>query len=357
MKLRNVQALRALAALLVVGDHLPRDEAKVFPHGLLAGFGAGGALGVDLFFVISGLIMIVTTRNTFGKPDAPRSFLERRALRIYPPYWVATLAFVAMSLIAPRIEHLRHFSAWDLVASLLLVPHEGGPLMFVAWSLQFEMYFYLVFTVAMFFTRERLKFIVAGWIAITLACNVAWFFGNTNIAIGFIGTPLSLEFMTGMGIGILVTGRRVFAPRSFIVAGALLLAAAVVYSARFDGFDSWSLAWYRVLVATPGIAMLVYGACTLEAEYERSVHGFFVRIGDASYTMYLWHNALLGAYTALFARLHLHGTAADLAFALAGYAVVIAGSFAIYRAVELPLLQFFHRAGAGAPRARLDAAN
>ncbi|MEW6756106.1 MAG: acyltransferase family protein, partial [Candidatus Latescibacterota bacterium] len=98
--LDNVQALRGVAVLLVLLFHL---------HGLESGFVEGvrllpdlcraGRGGVDLFFVISGLVMVVSTRGRCGQPGEPRRFLLRRALRIYPVYWVYSLLTLSVYLL------------------------------------------------------------------------------------------------------------------------------------------------------------------------------------------------------------------------------------------------------------------
>jgi peptidoglycan/LPS O-acetylase OafA/YrhL len=351
VKLKSIQALRSIASLMVVGDHLPRVEGKLFHDGLMSKFGAAGAIGVDLFFVISGFIMIVTTWDAFATNGASGRFLERRVLRIYPPYWVAFLAFLCVSAIAPHLQRAGPLNAWTVVTSLLLIPHESGPIMFVAWSLAYEMYFYLVFASALRFPRDRLRTFIATWIVATLVLNVVSFYVH-NVVLSFVGNPLTFEFIAGVGIGVLVHERRVFAPRAILICGVLLTIAVAVYSSRFDGFGTYSLDWYRVVAATPGMAMIVYGAVTLEEQTRLSVASALVRMGDASYTTYLWHGMLLGTFTAAVAHFRPHGTIADAAFLLGGYAVVIVGSQIIYRIVEAPLVRLLQRAGLGARRDR-----
>jgi peptidoglycan/LPS O-acetylase OafA/YrhL len=351
VKFNSIQALRSLASLMVVSDHLPRVEGKLFTDGLMSRFGAAGAIGVDLFFVISGFIMIATTWDAFAKDGASGRFLERRVLRIYPPYWVAFLAFLCVSAIAPHLQHAGPINAWTVVTSLFLIPHESGPIMFVAWSLAYEMYFYFVFAIALCFPRDRLRAFIAMWIVATLVLNVASFYVH-NVALDFVGNPLTLEFVAGIGIGVLVHERRLFAPRAILICGVLLTIAVAVYSSRFDGFGTYSLDWFRVVAATPGMAMIVYGAVTLEERGRLSVGAALVRMGDASYTTYLWHGMLLGAFAAVVAHFRPHGTAADIAFLIGGYVVVIVGSQIIYRIVEAPLLRLLQRAGIGARRDR-----
>jgi peptidoglycan/LPS O-acetylase OafA/YrhL len=314
MKLRSIQALRALAALLVVGDHLPRLEGKLFPSGFMHGFGAAGAIGVDLFFVISGFIMVTTTWNTFAKRGASLRFISRRFLRIYPPYWAALIAFVAIGIALPSALYLAPVTVSSFLTSFFLIPRVDGPLLFVAWSLEFEVYFYLVFAIALQFPRQRLALCCAVWAGATLALNVAahWV---TAVPVQFLGSPLALEFMGGGAVGYLVLHRHIFAPRTLLVAGIVLAAAVAVYSSRFDGFGSLDLTWYRVLAAGPAMLLIVYGAVSLEEHGRLVPPPGAVALGDASYALYLWHGMLLGAY-----------------------AVVVVGALAVYRFIELPLI-------------------
>jgi peptidoglycan/LPS O-acetylase OafA/YrhL len=347
-KLRNVQALRAIAALLVVGNHLPRDEGKLFGGGLLAGTGAAGATGVDLFFILSGFIMLVTTWNVFGQPGAARDFLIRRVLRIYPLWILVTLFALALNHVAPSALHLENNSPLDAVWSLLLIPHGVDPIVVVGWSLQFEMYFYLVFSAALLLVRDRLKLAIGLWIAVTLALQIAGALGGVWW-LRFFGDPLAFEFMAGIGIGVLVMNRRYIRPEIFLAIGIVGAVVAIAYSARFSGFPTLPLAWFRVTCVGTFMAAIVYGAVALEARDGRIAPRWLVSLGDASYSMYLWHGYLLGALVIAFERLHPNGTLADLTFIAVAYIVVAAGSIAIYRLVEKPILKAFQRLGRMAP--------
>src|ERR1700751_1248467 len=115
--LNNVQALRALAALLVVAGHLEPLFAAIHPA--LAAVGLGRA-GVDLFFVISGFVMVLTTDR--AEPSA----LEFAQRRIVPLYWSVTLAVFALPLAAPELLTAgRPDPAW-LLRSLAFTPFDKG---------------------------------------------------------------------------------------------------------------------------------------------------------------------------------------------------------------------------------------
>jgi exopolysaccharide production protein ExoZ len=159
MEYKNIQGLRAIAALLVVGCHF-HDFADRY------GFQSEalitiGAWGVDLFFVISGFIMIVVNWNKFSKPNAPKAFLIRRIVRIFPPYWLVTLVIVTAIIISPKLFHTWTVNTSNLLPSLLLLPSEQKPILYVGWTLIFEMYFYYVFATLLNFSRKTALTVMA----------------------------------------------------------------------------------------------------------------------------------------------------------------------------------------------------
>jgi exopolysaccharide production protein ExoZ len=151
----NLQILRGLAALGVVFYHtdfrLPGDWHTEF-------------FGVSTFFVISGFIMCFITRDPEGGDATARGFMMRRLIRIVPAYWLCTIAAIILVWGAPLA--FWHFIAWTqttivtpawLMRSFFFLPPqpEGTmPLLGVGWTLNFEIYFYAVFTLALLINRR-----------------------------------------------------------------------------------------------------------------------------------------------------------------------------------------------------------
>src|ERR1700756_2337701 len=140
--LLSIQALRAVAALLVLAGHIStiliaEHKAASFPLFAL------GPFGVDLFFVISGFVMVYSSERLFGQPGAPFKFFARRLARIVPLYWAATSILVWF--VVP------YASTKAVLGSFLFAPHipSEAPLLFVGWTLIFEMFFYAVFAIAL----------------------------------------------------------------------------------------------------------------------------------------------------------------------------------------------------------------
>ena len=106
--LGNIQALRAVAALMVVVVHAYAVESTYLPgRPWTTPFHVLGTYGVDLFFVISGTVMVASTAGWFGKPGSPLRFLTRRATRIYPPYWIVSALVLVAFLVVPAATGCR----------------------------------------------------------------------------------------------------------------------------------------------------------------------------------------------------------------------------------------------------------
>jgi len=333
VRLQNVQGLRALAAALVVFVHLSGSD------GLLAmSFGvdpfrlmhAIGNAGVDLFFTISGLIMIVTTSRTKHTPASAGRFLLRRIVRIYPPYIAVTLVLFAQRELFPTGP------IWpgDLLPSLLLLPQVGVPILFVGWTLVYEMYFYLVFTVSLFLPRRLQPFVFAAWAAliVTLACTIAPTAGNPVLSL--IGSPLSLEFLFGALVGWLVLRGQLRLPWAAVITGVAGILATHFLLAGPE--VSVTDAWFRTLGVGVPAALILYGCVGLESR------GFLLpaavnRFGDSSYALYLVHAPVLAAIGTVAYRLP-HTALSAVCVGLAAAAVCFVVALGFRRWVEQPLL-------------------
>ncbi len=341
--LRNVQGLRALAALLVVLHHIGTTDG-IETH-YLPGAGPifgwlrnSGAAGVDLFFVISGFIMMTTSWRSFGATGASAKFFLRRLVRIYPPYWLVLIPLLAVYLIAPD-----HFTGYhpvhpDLVASFLLLPSLGGQLLFVAWTLVFEMYFYAVFAPLLLLRRQFVLPALALW-AVAEAVLFGTCHDSPNPYLAFLGEPLPFEFLFGCCVGLLYVKGALHAPAALVAAAVTAFCAALVAS---ELVPRELVNIERVFLFGMPAALLVYAAVAVESKGGLVVPAALVAIGDASYAMYLWHSPLLSALGQQVARLHAHGLVAHVMLVAVLLAAVLAFSLAVYRYAERPLTRYLN---------------
>ena len=347
----NIQALRAIAALLIVGRHVGNPtigvETHFFPHEpsvLEPIFGTFGGIGIDIFFVISGFIMMTTTWGTFGRAGASLTFFVRRLIRIYPPYWVA-LAPVVIGFILTSGHLMRSHVGMkmNLVADILLLPRKAeSTLLGVSWTLSYEMFFYLVFAAVLLLPPKRIVPVLALW-AVVQCCLYVAFQHSGNVLLAFLGSVLPLEFIAGALIGLIhVKGPMPFA---FLTAIAALIGNGLLWLAfaRYGlDLNTASQALRTVAILVPS-ALLVYSAVALETTKALRAPGWLIAIGNASYSLYLWHIAILFALGYTIERLRPHGYFVHIVLLSAMIAATVGFSLILYRFIERPLTSWLHR--------------
>jgi exopolysaccharide production protein ExoZ len=326
-KLVSIQVLRGIAASAVVLFH-----ASIF-----AGWRIDrAAFGVDLFFVISGFIMVMITDDR----SRPWPFLKDRLLRIVPLYWIATLTYVAYIVTIPRVDPP---TFPQLLASLAFFPyaHRPGvdptPLLPLGWTLNYEMMFYVVFAAILLIPRRLQLPALTATFVVFLA--VGWLVRPDSVALAFWFRPIIFEFLAGAWLARFLVHReasRRGGPLLLLVGIAVFLAADPL--TRMAGLPP--LGAVRVTLAIPA-ALILAGAVILERS--RPARGALMRfggsIGDASYSIYLWHPMILLVVKGVAGHLPLPGAV----IFFGGTAAGIVGGWVAYRLIEKPLLDLFRR--------------
>ncbi len=207
MQIRSVQLLRAIAALFVVGFHSTvlwhdKFDADVTPW-------KNGNSGVDLFFVISGFIMVLSSRRLLGLADGWKQFITLRLVRIVPMYWLVTAAKLAAVAAVPALALHTRPTGWNIAASFLFIPSRDAvgvvrPVLDVGWTLSFEMLFYIVFAMAMFFALDQLA--VLGPVMVVLALASLAMHADWP-AFTTLADPIVLEFVFGVVVARAAAGK------------------------------------------------------------------------------------------------------------------------------------------------------
>jgi peptidoglycan/LPS O-acetylase OafA/YrhL len=278
MKLESIQILRGIAAMLVVFYHARAWELQLITEAggaempWMGGLFTNGYAGVDLFFVISGFIMVYVTGKTPPGGKSAGAFLFARALRIYPIWWIfAGLMTVYMLLVhggagvdaagAHAISRSEPLIPY-LVKSFLLLPQSEHPILGVGWTLVHEMYFYVVFAGMLMVPRKLWPVLLGGWFAIVLAGSLLGL--SDTIAgniIELITYPMTAEFIMGAGVGLLVTSGRRWKPGVMTLLGTL----GLLTSLCLQGLETtFTLGWGRVLWFGVPCAVLVYAFACLD---------------------------------------------------------------------------------------------
>jgi peptidoglycan/LPS O-acetylase OafA/YrhL len=294
--LPGLQVARGLAALAVTVHH-----ALETSNGVPGSFSpdwltTAGAAGVDVFFVISGFIMVHTSLRP-GRPlnrPAPSAagFLWRRAVRIYPLYWMACLAM--LSLMGLGFFHGRVLSAVDIVTGLALVPG-GHPIIGVAWTLVYEVYFYLVFAACLTSRSPKVTTLATGG-GILLLLMLAQALPESAVQ-RFLSDPIPLEFLMGMTLAWVypIIKARLGARSAAILAlfGLALMHGAPMFVPHDNTHDLDGFA----RVATWGTAGLaIVAGLLLLPPTHNSIARWLVSLGNASYSLYLTHFFVLMGY-------------------------------------------------------------
>ncbi|MEL6265481.1 MAG: acyltransferase [Pseudomonadota bacterium] len=280
MKLEGVQAGRAIAALMVVAFHA---NVFIIPDRLSDGEHAGvlfnfGYAGVEFFFVLSGFIMVFVHQKDFSVPDQVGSFMSKRVLRIYPIYWVIYLSLTALYFIEPGRgpEHARDLDA--IIGSLLLVPMPEPPVMLIAWTLQHEMFFYLVFTLLVIDVRLGTA-VFAVWMT---GCVVASLWWQPGYPWSFILSFHNVLFLFGIAAAFLYRRLTAAQAQGLVFGGAAVFLC--VGLSEVLGVLDWDKAlrtWCYGIAAAAVVAGLAAGVL--------SPPRWLVFLGDASYAIYLVH--------------------------------------------------------------------
>jgi len=333
-RLSGIQALRGLAAIGVVFSHTARHLNKgVGAPGLVSFFQAGHA-GVDLFFVISGFIILFVHAPDIGRPDRLSRYLSRRFTRVYPLYWLALALTIGMGSLGSH--GLTQLGTGPVLWSALLLPSFHDPLLGIAWTLQREMVFYAVFAL-LIENRRAGATAMAAWLCLILASSLG--LGTAGLAPQF-GGIYGLEFFVGMAAAYLVRSGFIPAPRALAALGLALFAASMVAETIgiLNGFDGAA----RLAYGGSG-ALLVAGVATAERKGRLSVPVFLQTLGGASYSIYLFQFVFIGAVWQIGLKTGLMARMPHLAsFAIIAVTAVVGGILVSF-AVEQPLLRLIRR--------------
>lgn len=348
-KINSLQYLRAIAAILVVYTHClsfvgsGKSFQASFYH--LKSF---GAIGVDIFFVISGFIISYVSVTMNGVQDA-LTFIKKRFVRINPNYYIASLLALILRLISKPNESLPIDEIWMSIAIVpLFIPETGiwKPVLYVGWTLAYEWLFYFVFAILISVSIRQKRLLLIIIFFITSLAGV--FLPFANIQYNFIANPLVLEFCLGVFIASLLikTGGKIniYYPVFSIVTGLIWYVMIIIYGYGFYDATPTSLNlinyWNRFFVWGVPSAMIVFGMIFLEQQGKISCENkIFLLLGDASFSIYLIHTIFISFLNKFFN--YVKFIPLDI---LVICAVVMGTIISVtyYKLVEVSLLQYFN---------------
>lgn len=279
-RLVSLQVLRFLAAFLVVLFHM--GSALEGAYGLSFNLFEFGADGVDIFFVLSGFIIAYTADPARGALH----FLKRRIARIVPLYWFLTAGVVILTLVGQSLLPSTVVTVETLWRSYLFVPYmrDSGfmqPILFLGWTLCYEMYFYAIFAISL----------IAGRFAPWVACTVVFYIVLVGLLWpegsglwDFYTSPIILEFLFGVLLQRLYLHWSTMREGSPLLAVGFFIAGAAFYAA-LSGFPDFT---------AKGIPATFFVAAFLCLRFSSGwAVAALVMLGDASYSLYLSHPYIL----------------------------------------------------------------
>ena len=343
----SIQLLRFLAALGVLIAHA---ELLSYHLGQFLGVNLArvplalkGGVGVDLFFAISGFVMVHSSRRLYGAPGGRGTFATRRLVRIVPLYWLGTLVALAWTLhFGPRPDTA------SIVQSFAFIPFRSdagsgrvAPVLETGWTLNYEMLFYLLFAATLAPTARatvrRVALVLGAFVLLRMAVDLP-------LPLAAWGRPIILEFAAGMGIALLHS-RGVTLPVPARL--ALLAAAAVLVMLGDPDWASDIAGWDRVLTwGLAGVAIL--GAATM-GPWRITAPQWWNFGGDISYALYLCHLPLIIAAQMAWRHFRLpYGPGLEVLFVTGTTLASLIAAAIIHLAVERPLTRWLNaRLGAG----------
>jgi len=337
--LDNLQALRGIACLLVVCYHLGSWEIIVWPRiRWMQPYRWFGYAGVDLFFAISGFIIVYSHFDQFGNRAKLPGYIFRRAWRIFPVLWIAM--FVTAGLLYYVANQPQFPTGWphDWLEWLLLLPRpDGNRVLPVAWSLSFEVMFYLAFGLLLLLPRRFAFALGVIWVSVVLVAKVCDY--EPTSALGKMPfSPYVLEFLGGALAAVLVKRGCVYWPRTCHAVGIAWAVSIVLLFAESTADEFSAQTWSRVLAFGPASVLIVYAMAAGEQKRWRWLR----IIGDASYSIYLYHSVFF--VCALFASFGIsHRFWPHLVWLGIMFGSGVGGGLIMYYLVERPLTNAIKR--------------
>jgi peptidoglycan/LPS O-acetylase OafA/YrhL len=338
-RLAGLQALRGLAAMLVVLLHASQMaglfDSREFVLMLAGRLSAMGYFGVDVFFVLSGVVISILLRRNAVRPERPAGFLIRRAAKLLPTFWVTLTLMVLLPAGPDAANGIGQFAAQPL-SLVLLATQSAHP---VAWTLIFEAHFYIITAVALCLGARR-EHAMLCWVALQVtavgltACSLL-------PRLMFL-SPLSLELCAGLLIGRVAMQLPMRAP------GVVALAVFTIMLGASAVLPIYGLTLQhgtRLVVSGIPAMLLVYAVLSLDAAGWRPPR-LALRLGEISYSLYMWHIVVLTALATV-----MSGWLATWPGAVTYWGLGIGLSLLVaqvaYRVIEAPATEWANRATRG----------
>jgi len=339
----NLQICRGVAAFIVVLAHANLMLNKE----LFSGFLIIGWNGVDFFFVLSGFIIYFVNMKYSGLRNTFKEYIVKRLTRIYPAYWFYAVAVLILDCLVSRLTG-KHLISWldlnatSILKSLFLYPTnvDSGvwPIIPAAWTLSYELFFYMVFGSVILFNKKTFLAIVCLWLLLIILNSINFISSGNNSFLNMVLNTKNIEFLFGCLIAELTLTNKISMPKN----NAVIL----LFFGVFLLFISWSNEalshiWFKKMdFVNFGIPyfMIICALIALEtSKVESKIKKSLVYIGDASYSIYLTHYIGIIIFSLITSKLHFKGY---FQFFTVIVLLTVIGCLC-YSFIEKPITKFF----------------
>ncbi|MEO3408158.1 acyltransferase [Mucilaginibacter sp. CAU 1740] len=334
LQFNSIQVFRFIAALMVIICHSSFYTSERLAKGSYI-YGQG-ANGVELFFVISGFVMIISSQNLINLKNGWKTFAVKRVIRIVPIYWIITTIKLLLLLKTSGVVLHSQLNFWLAIKSYFFIPAlnidgEYRPLYGVGWTLNMEMFFYLLFTIALAFKWRPITFLALFFIPLAV---LSYYKQPGWPAVAFYADPIVLDFLYGMIAAKLIL-------QGYKIPGGIAIACIIgglLY--MFVPVDVLPVK-YPVNEFTTGLAafVIIYSGASIDGG-ERELWRWPVYLGTASYSLYLIHPTVAPLIPTVLSKFNYKMPL--LSVALSVLSANVAGAL-FFRFCEVPVTEFFKR--------------
>ena len=330
--LHSIQFLRFVAAFLVVAFHSFKHIPDLNLYSEVIGdLAKSGQVGVHIFFVISGFIMVYIAQGSYGSEGSIWKFLVHRFVRIFPIFWIVNLLFWVYTGLLLGLDD---FDITLVVLSFSLLPDYGSMVLGPAWTLSYELYFYIIFAFTLFFNLRTSVILIGTFFFLSISLR---FFIDTKIyPLHVLTNSLLLEFVFGMLVGYFLIKGRVL--NQWVCWVSLIVGTSTIL---FGGLTSLHEQYPTLLAWGVPSTLIVLGVVNLEKQGRLAFLRKLSWLGDSSYSLYLIHMLPIKLIALSGVQLLFSFTfGAEVLVLLVSLGCVVIGVY-FSRLVELPTLAFF----------------
>ena len=308
-KEHSIEVIRFVAATAVVCAHIPNINIGYF--------------GVDLFFIISGFVMMLST------DISKKKFFLKRLFRILPTYYFFTIGVFLIALLHPNLLNYTTADFSHLIKSFLFIPFDKNgaghfPVLFLGWTLNYEMYFYLIFAISLMLSFKNRSLVATGILTlIFILCK-----NHKELPFVVYGDLIAFEFVIGMII------YEAIIKKNNLNVIFLTFAILIVVLINENGFS------HRLIKY--GLPSALFCSIVIIVFKEKKIHKMLLTLGGASYSLYLIHPYIIQFFlknTNTFPSGYIESAVISVVSILAANIAAII----IYKYLEIPMQNYLRR--------------